>query len=178
MPDIRCVPDIARIWSGQTPDNSALMDADQVVTYAQLNDRSNRIAHTLLATGIQPGSHVGYLGKNSAAFFEIWVGVNKAGCALTPLNWRSAAAELVEVVSDARVPLIFAGGEFAELAERVRQATEITVQVIPEDALDQWFPRGSTRTRASRYPTAPPRCSVIRRAPPPRPRVCRFRMAP
>src|ERR1700758_3038195 len=138
---ISSVPDMARVWSAQTPDKAALIDAGRVVTYAQLNDRSNRIANTLIAAGIQPGSHVGYLGKNSAAFFEVWIGANKAGCALAPLNWRSAPAELVEVVHDAKVPLIFAGRDFTELAERVRQAASVTVGVVPEDEIDQWSSR-------------------------------------
>ena len=137
--DIRCLPDMARVWAGKTPNKAALLDGGRVVTYAQLNDRSNRIANTLTAAGIRPGSHVGFLGKNSAAFFEIWVGANKAGCALAPLNWRSAPAELVEVVQDAKIPLIFAGRDFTELAERVRQATGTTVHVVPEDELEQWF---------------------------------------
>src|ERR1700756_5410412 len=94
--DISGVPDMARVLSGKAPDKAALIDGGRVVTYAQLNDRSNRIANTLIAAGIQPGSHVGYLGKNSAAFFEVWIGANKAGRALAPLNWRSAPAELVE----------------------------------------------------------------------------------
>jgi acyl-CoA synthetase (AMP-forming)/AMP-acid ligase II len=135
---------MARVWSGKTPNKAALIDGGRVVTYAQLNDRSNRIANTLVTAGVRPGSHVGFLGKNSAAFFEIWVGANKAGCALAPLNWRSAAAELVEVVHDANVSLIFAGRDFTELAERVRHATETAVQVIPEDELEQWFSRGSS----------------------------------
>ena len=138
VPDIRCVPDIARVWAGNAPNKAALMDADRVVTYAQLNDKSNRIANTMTAAGIRAGSHIGFLGKNSAAFFEVWVGANKAGCALAPLNWRSAAAELVEVVDDAKMPLIFAGREFAELAERVRGSATISVQVIGEDELTQW----------------------------------------
>jgi len=142
--DIRSLPDMARVWSGRTPNKAALIDGGRVVTYAQLNDRSNRFANTLAAAGIRPGSHVGFLGKNSAAFFEIWVGANKAGCPLVPLNWRSAPAELVEVVQDARVPLIFAGRDFTELAERVRQATGTAVQVIPEDELEQWFSRGGS----------------------------------
>src|ERR1700739_2283326 len=135
---------MARVWSSKTPGKPALIDGGRVVTYAQLNGRSNRIANTLAAIGIRPGSHVGFLGKNSAAFFEIWVGVNKAGCALTPLNWRSAAAELVEVVRDAKIALIFAGRDFTELAERVRQAMGTTVHVIPEDELEQWFSSGSS----------------------------------
>jgi acyl-CoA synthetase (AMP-forming)/AMP-acid ligase II len=132
------VPDIVRVWSHETPRTAALIDSTRVVTYAQLNRRSNGIANTLIATGIRPGSHVGFLGKNSAAFFEVWVGANKAGCALAPLNWRSAPAELVEVVQDAGIPVIVAGRDFIELAERVRQLTPTDVQVIPEDELGQW----------------------------------------
>jgi acyl-CoA synthetase (AMP-forming)/AMP-acid ligase II len=149
---ISCVPDMARVWSSKTPGKAALIDGGRVVTYAQLNDRSNRIANTLIAAGVQPGSHVGFLGKNSAAFFEIWVGANKAGCALAPLNWRSAAAELVEVVHDANLSLIFAGRDFTELAERVRQATKTVVQVIPEDELEHWFSRGSSADPAIPVP--------------------------
>jgi acyl-CoA synthetase (AMP-forming)/AMP-acid ligase II len=142
---ISSVPDMARVWSTKTPGKAALIDGGRVLTYAQLNDRSNRIANTLIAAGIQPGAHVGYLGKNSAAFFEIWVGANKAGCALTPLNWRSAAPEIVEVVHDANVSLIFAGRDFTELAERVRQTTGTTLQVIPEGELEEWFSRGCSQ---------------------------------
>src|SRR6516225_3203238 len=144
VPGISSVPDMARVWSSKTPEKAALIDGGRVVTYARLNDRSNRIANTLIAAGVRPGSHIGFLGKNSAAFFEIWVGANKAGCALAPLNWRSAAAELVEVIQDANVSLIFAGRDFTELAERVRQATETAVEVVPEDDLDQWFSGGGS----------------------------------
>ena len=85
------IPDMARVWAGKSPDKAALIDADRVVTYGELEERSNCIANALAAVGIGAGSHVGYLGKNSAEFFEIWIGVNKAGCAFTPLNWRSSA---------------------------------------------------------------------------------------
>ena len=137
--EIGCLPDIARAWSERTPNKTALIDARGVVTYAQLNAESNRIANALIAAGIQPGSHIGFLGKNSAAFFEIWVGVNKAGCALTPMNWRGTSAELVEVVRDVKVSMIFAGRDFAELAEQVGRGAQTTVTVVPEDELDQWF---------------------------------------
>jgi len=60
--DLRSVPDMARVWSGRTPNKAALLDGGRVVTYAKLNDRSNRIANTLIAGGIRPESHVGFLG--------------------------------------------------------------------------------------------------------------------
>lgn len=133
---------MARVWAGKTPNKAALIDGGRIVTYAELNNRSNRIANTLTAAGIGPGRHIGFLGKNSAALFETWVGANKAGCALAPLNWRSAPAELVEVVRDANVPLIIVGREFTDPAERLRQAT--AVQVVAEDDLDNWSSGAST----------------------------------
>jgi acyl-CoA synthetase (AMP-forming)/AMP-acid ligase II len=138
------VPDMVRVWSAKTPDKTALIDGGRVVTYAQLNQRSNRIANTLIAKGVRPGSHVGFLGKNSAAFFEVWVGANKAGCALAPLNWRSVPPEIAGVVNDANIAVIFAGHDFTELAERVRQATTTGVEVVPADELDRWSSRGGT----------------------------------
>jgi acyl-CoA synthetase (AMP-forming)/AMP-acid ligase II len=143
--DICSIPDMAHIWSRKTPEKAALIDGDRVVTYAELNERSNRIANALAAAGLRPGSHVGYLGKNSADFFEIWMGVNKAACGFTPLNWRCAPAELVDVVHDAKIPLIFAGRDLTELADRVRRTAEITVEVVGEAELDDWSSRaGST----------------------------------
>jgi acyl-CoA synthetase (AMP-forming)/AMP-acid ligase II len=136
--DIGDIPDMARFWSRTTPDKAALITTDRVVTYAQLDDRSNRIANTLAAVGIPPGSHIGYLGKNSAEFFEIWIGVNTAGCAFTPLNWRCAPAELVEIVQDAKMPLIFAGRDFTELAERVRRTADMAVEIVAETDLESW----------------------------------------
>lgn len=139
LSDARSFPDVVRIWSSRSPDKVALIDADRAVTYAQLDNRSNRIANTLIAAGVQPGAHAGYLGKNSDAFFEIWLGVNKAGCALTPLNWRSAPAELLAVVQDAKTTLIFAAAEFTGLAEQVCRAANPAVTVITEDQLDVWI---------------------------------------
>jgi acyl-CoA synthetase (AMP-forming)/AMP-acid ligase II len=137
------VPDMARVWSTRIPDKAALLDGGRVVTYAQLDSRSNRIANALIAADVRPGSHVGFLGKNSAMFFEIWVGANKAGCALAPLNWRSAPPEIVEVIHDANISLIFAGHDFMDLAGRVRQASETALTVLPEDEFEEWLSTGS-----------------------------------
>jgi hypothetical protein len=118
---------------GEDPSEGSVDRRRSGCHYVQLNNRSDRIANTLIAAGIRPGSHVGFLGKNSAAFFEIWVGANKAGCALAPLNWRSAPPEIAEVVHDANVSLIFAGRDFTELAERVRQIANIALEVVGAD---------------------------------------------
>ena len=52
----------------------------------------DRIANVLLDLDITPGVRVAFLAKNTTRYFEILFGVNKAGAALLPLNWRLAAA--------------------------------------------------------------------------------------
>jgi acyl-CoA synthetase (AMP-forming)/AMP-acid ligase II len=128
--EIRTLADIPRHWASVTPDKTALTDARRTLTYAQLDDRASRIAAAIAAAGIAPGSHIGFLGKNSVEFFEVWFGAARAGCALAPLNWRSAEAELAELVKDARIPLLMAGTEFAEAAHRIRDAAGADVVVF------------------------------------------------
>jgi non-ribosomal peptide synthetase component F len=77
---ISSVPDMARVWSSKTPDKAALIDGGRVVTYAQLNERSNRIANTLIAAGIQPGSPVQ---ERSQQFFDK-VDRGRAGATTSP----------------------------------------------------------------------------------------------
>jgi len=81
----------------------------------------------------------------------VWFGAARAGCALTPLNWRSAGAELTELVKDARIPLLVASVEFAEAAHRVRDAASADVVVFGTagpGGLDEWLDRFSGPDRA------------------------------
>jgi len=138
-PAIDSIADIARVWGSLTPDKVALIDAYGAVTYGELDDRSNRIANAIIDGGVRPGSHIGYLGKNSAEFFAIWMGINKAGCALCPLNWRSPALELAGLADDAQLPMIFVGPGFAGLAADVQREVAVSVDLVEEEALSDWL---------------------------------------
>lgn len=131
--DIRTVPDIARHWAARTPDATALVCGERRQTYKELDDRSNRIAHALLAAGVRPGSSVGYLGKNAIEFFDVWFGATKAGGAIAPFNWRCTVAELVQLVDDAQPPVVFAGIEFADTIEAVLGASAVAFEIVLVD---------------------------------------------
>jgi acyl-CoA synthetase (AMP-forming)/AMP-acid ligase II len=126
-------------WAGATPDKIALIDADRAVTYAELETASARMASALRACGLDAGARVGYLGKNTAAFFEIWVGANRASCALTPLNWRSSARELAVMIDDARPAIVFVGDGFDELIEHAFALTDAQPAVIGLADLESWL---------------------------------------
>ncbi|GLR95512.1 MULTISPECIES: AMP-binding protein [Bradyrhizobium] len=86
--EITTVPDIVRSWAARSPDRIALVGRSGSTSYGELDRRSNQAASRMLAAGLRPGDHVGYLGMNSAGFFDAWFAAGKIGCAFAPFNWR------------------------------------------------------------------------------------------
>jgi acyl-CoA synthetase (AMP-forming)/AMP-acid ligase II len=129
-PEIGSIPDIVRFWAAQSPANVALICDTGAVSYGLLNQRSNQIANRMLAAGVQPRSHVGYLGMNSDSFFDAWFGSGKIGCAFAPFNWRLSPAELAEIIDDASPHIIFVDAGFREKMHAVRARTSAQYEVV------------------------------------------------
>ena len=91
-----------------TPTATAVIDGDRTQTYAELDDRSNRVANVLLGAGLRPGDHVGFLSGNRLEYCEVAAGIAKAGMVMIPLNPRSAAPEIDFIFdhSDARALIL------------------------------------------------------------------------
>ena len=73
------IADLTEHVVDSVPDRIALIIADEPRTYAQLEERANRLAHHLAAQGIGPGDHVGIYGFNSHAFVETILGASRSG---------------------------------------------------------------------------------------------------
>lgn len=144
---IRNIADIAPHWAALSPDAIALIDGDRRRSYAAFDERSNRIASQLMALGAGPGSLVGYFGRNAIEFWELWFGASKAGCALAPFNWRCAAAELVQIVDNAKPALVVVSAEFADIFGQVRdgcaEAFPLVVFGGAPDAYEAWLADGN-----------------------------------
>ena len=135
--DIRTVPDIVRYWSAIAPERIAVTEGARQLTYRELDERSSQLARALLAAGAGPGSHIGYLGQNSAAFFEMWLGATKAGSAIAPFNWRSSPAELAELIDDAQPPVVFVSDALRERLAEVRDRSRSSFVIVSD--LDSWL---------------------------------------
>jgi long-chain acyl-CoA synthetase len=118
VPDVR-VADVLRRHATQRPEVVALRHGERVLTYAELNERSNRLAQALLASGAGAGTRVAYLDRSSPEVVELLFAASKIGAVLVPLNWRLAPPELGAVLADAQAPLLIAGPGFREIAEGV-----------------------------------------------------------
>ena len=132
--DIKALADIPRHYARTQPNKTALIDPLGARTFAELDRSSNRLANVILACGVEPGAHIGFLGKNSARYFEALFAAGKAGCALAPLNWRLSGPELQLVIDDARCPLILVDKEFASQLSIVSSRCDTKVRCIGFDS--------------------------------------------
>jgi acyl-CoA synthetase (AMP-forming)/AMP-acid ligase II len=143
--EIRQVPDIVRYWASKRPDKIALIEGAATRTYAELDRRSNGIASRLLEKGVRAGAHIGFVGRNSTEFFEVWFAAGKAGCAIAPFNWRSSTEELIELLDDAKPPLVFVSVEFLDVMRLVRKRCRERFEIVDFD------PSGKLDDRLARW---------------------------
>jgi amino acid adenylation domain-containing protein/FkbM family methyltransferase len=91
--------------AAQTPDSVALVFDSQSLTYRQLNERANQLAHRLLSLGVHPESLVAILMKRSTEMVVSLLAVLKAGAAYLPLDPSYPAQRLSFMLADAQ-PLV------------------------------------------------------------------------
>jgi len=102
------------------PQHEAAVFGRERLTYAQLLQRVSRLANGLLGTGLSRTRPVAVLADNSLAYLELYYAVTLAGGILLPLNTRLAPPEVVAILRDAEVGLLFVGPGFEQ------KATDIT----------------------------------------------------
>jgi len=81
-----CVHDLIAVQAATTPDSVALVAGGERMTYAQLNQRANQLAHFLRARGVGPEVLAGLYLKRSVEMVVAILGILKAGGAYIPLD--------------------------------------------------------------------------------------------
>jgi long-chain acyl-CoA synthetase len=111
------LPDFAE----STPDKPAYIMAasGEIVTYAQLEARSNRFAHLLRDLGIRPGDHVAFYLENHPHFFELCWGAKRAGLYYTAISAYLTAEEVAYIVNDSGARVFVSTGHKRDVAAAV-----------------------------------------------------------
>ena len=110
------VADVVRDAAATRGDHVAIRHRDRELTYAELDERSNRLAQALRAAGVGKSSRVAHLDRTAPEIVELLFATSKLGAVTVPLNWRLAPAELAAVVADAQPDVLIAGDAFADVA--------------------------------------------------------------
>ncbi|MEU0768672.1 amino acid adenylation domain-containing protein [Streptomyces albogriseolus] len=94
--------------AARTPDGVALRSGATTLTYAELNRRANRVAHTLTGLDVGPESFVALALPRSADQITALLGVLKAGAAYLPVDPDYPAERIRTMLGDARPALVVA----------------------------------------------------------------------
>lgn len=106
------------------PDKLAVIrpSTGERLTYAQLNARSNRIAHLLYDEGLRRGDHVAIYLENCISYFEIIWACQRSGLYFTPINFHLTAREAAYIVDDCDAQVLF-GSANLEHSEELGQSS-------------------------------------------------------
>ncbi|MFC4018401.1 Pls/PosA family non-ribosomal peptide synthetase [Micromonospora sp. GCM10011542] len=106
------------------PSAIALECGDERLTYRELDERANRLAHHLRSFGVVGGARVAILLQRSVDTYVALLGVGKAGAAFVPIDPESPADRVAYIAEDSDVDLVLT---CAALAARVGDQRAVVI---------------------------------------------------
>lgn len=112
------------------------------LSFAELDARTNRLARTLVALGVQPGDRVAVMAANGPLFPVAWLGIAKAGAAMVPLNMAYREDDARHLLAHAGVVLALCDEARAPLLRRLAPALPalrgLVVDGVPSAGETAW----------------------------------------
>ena len=118
------------------PDRPVLGEDLSETSYAQLNDRANRVATALIQMGIKPGDHIGLCAPNSGDWMAFYFGVVKAGAVAAALSSLLKRDELSLLINHSKPRIIFTFDEKLDELADLRRDKCLEKIISPEGDLN------------------------------------------
>ena len=112
----RLIVDSFRRRAKKHPDAIAILSNGKTVTYRQLQQKVDRLAHVLCRRGVQPGDRVAVLLKREPASIAALLAVMAAGGVWVPLDANYPDQRLALILKDAKASLVLSQGKLAARA--------------------------------------------------------------
>ncbi len=108
------IGDIIRRTAARNPDKTAIIAAEQKISYKDLNEDCNRFAHYLLDLGLEKGDSVATICGNSWQFIVAIYGIAKAGMVWVPINPGVSLNEKCYILSEVRAKVLICDEVFLQ----------------------------------------------------------------
>ncbi|MER6949188.1 long-chain fatty acid--CoA ligase [Nonomuraea sp. NPDC000554] len=131
-----------------TPNRTAFVFGDRTLTYADIHERTTRLASRLRDAGVRDGDRVAYLGPNHAAFAETMFATHLLGGIFVPLNFRLAAPEIAYMLEQSGATVLIYGPQCAETVRALPDPSvpltivALTSPAAGERAYETWLSQG------------------------------------
>ncbi|MET7608347.1 long-chain fatty acid--CoA ligase [Streptomyces avermitilis] len=109
----------------KTPGRTALIHGDTTTTYAELYERTTRLAHALRASGVRRGDRIAYLGPNHPSYLETLFAAGTLGAVFVPLNTRLAGPEIAYQLADSGAEVLVYSPSHAGLVAGLPEDTDV-----------------------------------------------------
>jgi acyl-CoA synthetase (AMP-forming)/AMP-acid ligase II len=123
-----------QISSFAVPERTALVSESTRLTYAQLLERTGRLATALRQLGVVRGSKVAIMGVNTHRFVELYYACARLGATFVPLNYRAKAEEVAYMINTAEAGVLAVDERYLGLLAAIRPQLESLRTIICLDA--------------------------------------------
>ncbi len=136
-------------------DKTALVYADQPLSYGALRREANRVAHALIRNGVKPNTRVALIMSNCPEFVICDMGVIQAGATKVPLNDMLGEKEISYILKDSGAEIAIVGENFFDIIQRARPSLPdlhtvvgVSSQAACPESFDSWdtFLAGAAET--------------------------------
>lgn len=136
------IADLAEHAIDAVPDRVALICGDEQLTYAQLEEKANRLAHYLIAQGVKKDDKVGLYCRNRIEIVIGMLGIVKAGAILVNVNFRYVEGELKYLFENSDMVALIHERRYADRVANVLPETPLVKTVlVVEDGSDDDYQR-------------------------------------
>jgi 3-oxocholest-4-en-26-oate---CoA ligase len=119
------------------PERVAVVCGERQVTFAELEQRSNQLAHHLAAKGVGPGAHIGVYSRNSIEALEAMLAAYKLRAVAINVNYRYVPAELQYIFDNADMVALIHERRYSDhVAEVLPQVPALNHVLVIEDGSD------------------------------------------
>jgi long-chain acyl-CoA synthetase len=122
--------ELVRRNAAEYPDTPFLIFYDEIVTYQELDERSNAFANYLLEKGVGRGDVVSYMLGNSPAVFDALLGAQKIGAIAGPISCWWQANEVEYLVNDSRSKVLLVDRDYVPIAAEIVERTPSVEQIL------------------------------------------------
>jgi acyl-CoA synthetase (AMP-forming)/AMP-acid ligase II len=108
------------ITSAICPDRAAIVFEGRKYSFAELSERSTKLADALSKLGVQKGDRISILQVNCNQYIEAYFATAKIGGIFAPLNFRAKQNELTHMLNNAEATVLFVGERYVDLVNSMR----------------------------------------------------------
>ncbi|TYL51397.1 AMP-binding protein [Nocardioides sp. BGMRC 2183] len=127
--------DVLEAMADTLPDRAAVFTMDKVYSFAEIDERSTRLANHLVSLGVQPGDHVAVHSANRIEWVDAFYGCLKARAVPININYKYLHDELAYLYDNADCVAAIIAPEYVDAVAEL-DLPELRTQIVLGEAYD------------------------------------------